>query len=474
MEGKKHRQRSSHPATVSRPPDDDTSMDILTRAAKEILPGRENEGTTAAVSTSPRVVPASKGSSEVPTSPWVTPNIERGTGPPYPRPQATSQSTVGSPCPTVQAPTMPDYRQTTSQHIPPAFTPYGWGAPWYAPQGPTIPQAEGVRPSATQPIVPPYGMFPYGMPFPWPAALQQQCSSGQTVHRERGQDAADLHIGSPTFEAHSDDDEASLISANSAAQISSASTFRNPHRKDVGTPLSTKVIDWWKELRTNRLSMEDLKEELAPQAVPSDQANYFDPPELPAGIKKVFKQANSTLVARDDRLKSSHGHLLKAALPLLHLFDAIMDDECPDIVSKQLVVDHLTSSLILLGSASQSFASARQHLFDDIVDKRFEVLRKNSPSMSELFGSSIMKDIEETEKAHKLATKVTKAFSSTQREKRFTPYRLAMARSHARGHQGAASRNNFRTFNRRFPSSKSLGNTKPRSFRSFEPQASKN
>ena len=122
-------------------------------------------------------------------------------------------------------------------------------------------------------------------------------------------------------------------------------------------------------------------------------------------------------MAGDDRLKSAHGHLLKAALPLLHLFDAIMDDECPDTVSKHLVVDHLTSSLIFLGSASQSFASARSHLFDDLVDKRFEVLRQNAPSMSELFGSSIMKDIEDTEKAHELATEVTKAFSSTQRER---------------------------------------------------------
>ena len=32
--------------------------------------------------------------------------------------------------------------------------------------------------------------------------------------------------------------------------------------------------------------------------------------------------------------------------------------------------------------------------------------------MGELFGSSIMKDIEETEKAHKLATKVTKVFAT--------------------------------------------------------------
>ena len=50
---------------------------------------------------------------------------------------------------------------------------------------------------------------------------------------------------------------------------------------------------------------------------------------------------------------------------------------------KAVVKDHVTSALILLGSASQSLALARQHVYDDlhVVDRRIDSLKRNTPSM---------------------------------------------------------------------------------------------
>ena len=472
---------STAPSTVSRPPDNDESMDILAKATKEILPEREDDNVAFAVGpTSPRVgPPSSKQSSQVSTSPWVAPTIERGTGPPYPVPHPPSHSSAsfGPPYPashlSAAQPTFhhqPGQSTTPLQPGQPPFNPFAWNLPMYAAQqGLGMQQTEGVHPTMTPSMAAPYGMFPYGMGVPWviPAVQPPVQHPGTAAHQVRDQGSVDTNVVSTDVEAVSgeDDDSSSTISTPSGAPTATASAFRNPHRKDLGTPLSAKVLDWWKELRTNKLSAEDLKDEVQSQAVPADQTGHFEPPELPAGIKKVFKLANSSLVSGDDRLKSAHGHVLKSALPLLHLFDAMMDTECPDFVSKELIVEHLTSALILLGSASQSLATARQHLFDGIVDKRFEVLRKNSPSMNELFGSSILKDIEETEKANKLAAKVTKGASSTPKEKRFAPYRLAMSRSSARGRRGGgASRGTFRPFKRNGQSFKGSDDAKQRNF----------
>ena len=81
--------------------------------------------------------------------------------------------------------------------------------------------------------------------------------------------------------------------------------YCNPHRKDSGTALSSKVLDWWRELRTNKLSSHDFKEEVQS----FDQETYFLPAELPSGVKKMFKQANSSLVTRDEHLKVSHEYV---------------------------------------------------------------------------------------------------------------------------------------------------------------------
>ena len=86
-------------------------------------------------------------------------------------------------------------------------------------------------------------------------------------------------------------------------------------------------------------------------------------------------------------MKISHNHY-SSHLYLLRLYDAVVDPECSAEISIDMVMDHFASGLILLGSACQSLAASRQHTFEEVVDTKFDTLKKNSPSMGELFGDS--------------------------------------------------------------------------------------
>ena len=106
-------------------------------------------------------------------------------------------------------------------------------------------------------------------------------------------------------------------------------------------------------------------------------------------------------------------------MSLLQLFNALTDPSAPDEVDKSLVLDHISSALILLGSASQAVALHRQRAFDELLDKRFDSIKRNAPSADFLFGGSILKDIEEAEKASKLASKVTRGHPSSAKPNRW-------------------------------------------------------
>ena len=146
--------------------------------------------------------------------------------------------------------------------------------------------------------------------------------------------------------------------------------FRNPHVKDTGSAISDKTSAWWKELRTNKLSHEDAKDELQPYLVHTSQEPLFRAPELPPQVKSAFKDIRSSLVSQDDRLRESHNHVLRSTMPLLQLFNTLTDPSTPEEVDKSLVLDHVTSALILLGSASQVVALTRQRAFDELLGKR--------------------------------------------------------------------------------------------------------
>ena len=118
------------------------------------------------------------------------------------------------------------------------------------------------------------------------------------------------------------------------------------------------------------------------------------------------------MVSQDDKLKDSHNHLFKAALPLAHLFDALVDASCSETIETSRVEDHVTSALIFLGSASQKLELLRQHAFDKLLDRKFDSLKKNLPSMSYLFGGDVLKYIDDAQKVSKLAAKVTKSVTS--------------------------------------------------------------
>ena len=75
-------------------------------------------------------------------------------------------------------------------------------------------------------------------------------------------------------------------------------------------------------------------------------------------------------------------------MPLLQLFNTLTDPSTPEEVDKSLVLDHVTSALILLGSASQVVALTRQRAFDELLDKRFDSIKKNAPSADFLFGGT--------------------------------------------------------------------------------------
>ena len=130
-------------------------------------------------------------------------------------------------------------------------------------------------------------------------------------------------------------------------------------------------------------------------------------------MKSAFKDIRSSLVSQDDRLRESHNHVPRSAMPLLQLFNTLTDLSTPEEVDKSLVLDHVTSALILLGSASQVVALTRQRAFDELLDKRFDSIKKNAPSADFLFGGSILKDIEDAEKASKLTSKVTRGQPSS-------------------------------------------------------------
>ena len=95
-----------------------------------------------------------------------------------------------------------------------------------------------------------------------------------------------------------------------------------------------------------------------------------------------------------------------------------------------MMKEHVTSALILLGSASQSLAVAHQHAFDDLLDKGFDSFKKKAPSMDFFFGGNLVKDIEEAEKANKLASKVVKGTSgSTSLSSKRVDFLLALQQS---------------------------------------------
>ena len=330
----------------------------------------------------------------------------------------------------------------------PTGNPAGYASAWpsqpqtfFTPAMPSNPGPWGnpQLPTASNPGLIPQCFFnPWGFPTQWcppmaqPANLQPSntAPSGTSVTTGLRMQPAVGHTDTAVSLVSDSDDESPDFSCagNSATSLPvSKEILRNPHRKDKGNPISDEVIQWWEELRTHKLSPEDHKEELSSFAVPEEQEKYFSAPELPTGIKKVFKQVNPSIVAQDDRLRTAQSYALKAALPLLRLFEAVADPDSPTEINKDLVLDLTSSGLILLGSASQGLASTRQRAFDDVVDKKFDTLKRNQPSMGELFGSSLMKDIEETERANKLAAKVTSSRShpSSSKDKRFSPYQAA-------------------------------------------------
>ena len=127
-------------------------------------------------------------------------------------------------------------------------------------------------------------------------------------------------------------------------------------------------------------------------------------------------------------------------MPLLQLFNTLTDPSTPEEVDKSLVLDHVTSALIILGSASQVVALTRQRAFDELLDKRFDSIKKNAPSADFLFGGSILKDIEDAEKASKLASKVTRGQPSSSKSNRWTPYAAALSRRRGRSQRSFRDR----------------------------------
>ena len=116
---------------------------------------------------------------------------------------------------------------------------------YVAQQGLGMQQTEGVHPTMTPSMATPYGMFPYGMGVPWvvpaiQAPVQQHFSPAPATHQVRDHVNVDTNVVSTDAEAVSgeDDDSSSTISTPSRAPTVTASAFRNPHRKDLGTPLS--------------------------------------------------------------------------------------------------------------------------------------------------------------------------------------------------------------------------------------------
>ena len=108
------------------------------------------------------------------------------------------------------------------------------------------------------------------IPFPHLAAQPVQPQMSPFV---RHQLAPSIGMGT--------EDAASEVSDTWSLVHSDSNPFRNPHVKEIGSPLSDKALDWWKELRTNKLSHDDAKEELQPYLVPASQQLFFRAPELP-------------------------------------------------------------------------------------------------------------------------------------------------------------------------------------------------
>ncbi|XP_038052555.1 vegetative cell wall protein gp1-like isoform X2 [Patiria miniata] len=268
----------SAPCTVSRPPDDEKppspAEDILAMAAREISPSGVNLADQAkapqwADGFSGGGSPCPKPPASV-TDPRPSTSAPSGTGPGAPRPPTTAQ------------PHFPQF---------PAQSGY-----WY-PQPPSAPWG---TPGGPGPSTMPAGLFnQWGIPvqyFPQPiysGLSEHPPASAPTLtapgsHAQRPPAAAADDGGHLEIVNVSDDESESSFSAVSTA---GREPFRLPHKKDTGiNPISEKVISWWEELRTHKLSSDDYKEEISPYNVPSGQGKFFSAPELPSGLKKVFKQ----------------------------------------------------------------------------------------------------------------------------------------------------------------------------------------
>ncbi|XP_071801614.1 uncharacterized protein [Asterias amurensis] len=429
--------------------------------------------------------------SSAPTSPWVD-ERSKETDPALPwaggeRAKAQLQNLEpekGSPCPSSQrhSPSMAPRVSRVPQAQFVANTGTGFTSPWVAPPTGNITagtaqqqwnfpaDARGQYTNMAPPMYPFYGgmnpfMFgQYGQPLTahWPQNQRQQypaaspASSLALPNPVAWESGVIDQVSHDVSAANSDAADRFITDTDGASASGTSGSdshgFRNPHCKSIGTPVTDKVLSWWEQLRTNKLGHEEIKEELSNNLIPTEQEKFFKAPELPSQVKSSFKEARSSLVSQDDRLKDSHGHVLKSALPLVHLFDALADPLCPDAIDATMVKEHVTSALILLGSASQSLAVARQHAFDDLLDKRFDSLKKKAPSMDFFFGGNLVKDIEEAEKANKLASKVVKGTSGStslsSKKSRFSPYSSAVARKFRGGRtfRGGRSFNNSTSY----------------------------
>ncbi|XP_038066497.1 protein transport protein sec31-like [Patiria miniata] len=190
--------------------------------------------------------------------------------------------------------------QTFFSPATPAWNPGPWGNPRF----PT---------TANSAPMPPCYYNSWGFPTQWfpqmPPSAYPQSSGAVPTTAPTGSRAQSSSAGSVPSHTDAVITVVSDISDEESSEISNAGTstsslpaskgiLRNPHKKDKGNPISDEVMKWWEELRTHKLSPEDHKEELSSFAVPEEQDKYFSAPELPAGIKKVFKQVNPSMLLK--------------------------------------------------------------------------------------------------------------------------------------------------------------------------------
>ena len=102
------------------------------------------------------------------------------------------------------------------------------------------------------------------------------------------------------------DVDTDLVGSADGSNSLNPSGFHNPYHKVVGTPVTDKVLSWWEELHSNKLYRhKKFKEELLSNQVPVEQEKYFKAPELTSRVKSSFKEARSSLVTQDDKLRLS-------------------------------------------------------------------------------------------------------------------------------------------------------------------------